>query len=272
MSERKDLNEEQKIQKVDWSSSEDKVERYSSKVDKHIKISRTKLEKIEGYSRAMKCHVNDVFDIGMGFWLDNKNRKMERDSELHLTTTAFEEQCDKCHKVIPACEDAFYNKNRGWVCLDCTASMGSQVLAKRVLMAKKYERALCVLRGKVADETVKCEGVDNEKHIHELLLKIDRNVEERHECGKKVILFGQELGKYSDFDIKDFFEKISNDDKVTHESLVSLLQERKVLEHTTSDIIGFAKRKRKKLEVSVEDADAEDVIVEDAEELINENR
>jgi len=270
--ERNDLNEEQKIQKIDGFSSEERVERYSSKQDKHIHISRTKLEKIQAYARAMKIHDDDVFDIGMGFWLANKNRKMERDTALHLTTTAFEEQCDNCHKVIPACEDAYYNKNRGWVCLDCTASMGSEVLAKKKVREKRYDRAFCVLRDKVEKETLKLEGVDNEKHIHELLLTIEQNIRERHENGKNLIAFAKEFAKYSEFDAKAFLEKITNDDKQTHESLLSLLQERKVLEHTASDIIAFAKRKRRRSELSAEDADAEDVILGDAEQLMNENR
>jgi hypothetical protein len=153
--------------------------------------------------------------------------------------------------------------------------MGSEVLAKRMVMIKKYGRVFCVLRGKVEELEVRYEGVDNKKDIHELLLKIEQNLQARNESGKKVISFAKDFAKYSDFDIKAFFEKISNDDKQTHESLVSLLQERKVLEHTASDMIGFAKRKRKKLELSVEDADAEAVVVEgmqDSEELRNENR
>jgi hypothetical protein len=242
--------------KINKFSSEEFIESHSPKADMHIKIGKIKAGKVDAYVALKKGRTRDeAFETIVGFWLANKDRKMESDSALHLTTTASEVLCEKCGHVIPKIELALYNKNLGWVCLECDPTChGNRAVAQKILKNMQLDRANNVLEAELAERTEKLEVMDNKEKVRELLLKIEQNVEERHETGKKVISFAKDFAKYSDFDIKAFFENSDKDDKRCHDILEKLTPILQFLERTASDQIAVPKRRRRRsLEASIED-------------------
>lgn len=237
-------------------SSDEMRERYADKVEKHIKISKPKAEKIAGYARHFKLSENEVIDKAITFWLENKNLKVERDSSLHLATTASEELCQKCGHVIPKVDLALYNKNLGWVCLECDPTChGNRALAQKILKNMQLERANNVLEAQLAERTEKLEVIDNKEKVCQLLLQMEQYLKLVHENDAKLESFFKTFAQYSDSEVGDNLQKRSADAKHFHDTLESFSPMLQFLERTASDQIVLTKRRRKRLEASVEDTE-----------------
>jgi hypothetical protein len=241
-------------EKMNFYNSEEKIDRNSPKVEKHIRISKSTAEKIERYCRVHKnTSESDVVEKTILFWFLNKTLRVESNSLLRPEITSCEEPCLKCGHIIPTGEDGYYNKNRGWLCLDCCASLGSKVLAKKKLMEKRYQQSLSLLRAKVEEETVKLEGVENKKDIHELLLQMKQSMILFDDNERKEESFFKTFPQYSDAEVRDNLQKRSTGANIFYDSLKSLSPILQVLEQRASDQIALEKRRTKRLEPSIED-------------------
>jgi hypothetical protein len=131
--------------------------------------------------------------------------------------------------------------------------LGSKVLAKKKLMEKRYQQSLSLLRAKVEEETVKLEGVENKKDIHELLLQMKQSMILFDDNERKEESFFKTFPQYSDAEVRDNLQKRSTGANIFYDSLKSLSPILQVLEQRASDQIALEKRRTKRLEPSIED-------------------
>ena len=221
---------------------------------------------IERYAHAHKLIEQDVAITGDWYFFQHKSERLDRDDSLHLVITACEEQCYKCGGNIEALTIAQFVKRLGYICEKCDPTLGDKRILRKMEINRELDRKHEVLEAKVNDDMDIVEAFENERTINRLLLEDALT----SDIGKRLDKFIQGWGSYTDADGKIILQEFVIELKQRKERHVELKQVRKVLVEKTSDAILLGKRRRRMQKASLQNADAENGLLEDVESLTKE--